>query len=207
MPRSRPRGAGEQGRGFAVVASEVRSLAQRSAEAAKEIKGLIGRSVEQVERGTVLVDQAGKTMDEIVGSIRRVSDIVGEISTASQEQSSGLEQVGVAVGQMDQVTQQNAALVEESAAAAESLKGQAQQLVRTVSVFKLSGEGQRPPEPVHASTAAAPGVTRPAPDRAKNVVRAAFKPKPRPPAEKAVAAPPRTVVDAPKTGTDDWTTF
>jgi methyl-accepting chemotaxis protein len=129
--------AGEQGRGFAVVASEVRSLAQRSAEAAKEIKSLIGRSVEQVEQGTSLVDQAGKTMDEIVGSIKRVSDIVGEISSASVEQSSGVQQVGQAVNQMDQATQQNAALVEESAAAAESLKGQAQQLVRAVAVFKL----------------------------------------------------------------------
>ncbi len=130
--------AGEQGRGFAVVASEVRSLAQRSAEAAKEIKSLIGRSVEQVEQGTSLVDQAGKTMDEIVGSIKRVSDIVGEISSASVEQSSGVQQVGQAVTQMDQATQQNAALVEESAAAAESLKCQAQQLVQAVAVFKLS---------------------------------------------------------------------
>ena len=130
--------AGEQGRGFAVVASEVRSLAQRSAEAAKEIKTLIGRSVEQVEQGTVLVDQAGKTMGEIVDSIRRVSDIVAEITSASVEQSSGVQQVGEAVSQMDQATQQNAALVEESAAAAESLKGQAQQLVQAVAVFKLS---------------------------------------------------------------------
>ena len=131
--------AGEQGRGFAVVASEVRSLAQRSAEAAKEIKTLIGRSVEQVEQGTALVDQAGKTMGEIVGSIRRVSDIVAEISSASNEQSTGVQQVGEAVNQMDQATQQNAALVEESAAAAESLKGQAQQLVQAVAIFKLSG--------------------------------------------------------------------
>ncbi|MFN9773541.1 MAG: methyl-accepting chemotaxis protein [Burkholderiales bacterium] len=129
--------AGEQGRGFAVVASEVRSLAQRSAEAAKEIKSLIGRSVEQVEQGTALVDDAGRTMDEIVGSIRRVSDIVAEISSASVEQSSGVQQVGEAVSQMDRATQQNAALVEESAAAAESLKGQAQQLVQAVAVFRL----------------------------------------------------------------------
>lgn len=130
--------AGEQGRGFAVVASEVRSLAQRSAEAAKEIKSLIGRSVEQVEQGTVLVDQAGKTMGEIVVSIQRVSDIVAEITSASVEQSSGVQQVGDAVSQMDQATQQNAALVEEGAAAAESLKDQAQQLVQAVAVFKLA---------------------------------------------------------------------
>ncbi|WP_301260590.1 methyl-accepting chemotaxis protein [Eleftheria terrae] len=129
--------AGEQGRGFAVVASEVRSLAQRSAGAAKEIKSLIGRSVEQVEQGTVLVDQAGRTMDEIVGSIQRVSDIVAEITSASAEQSSGVQQVGNAVTQMDHTTQQNAALVEESAAAAESLKGQARQLVQAVAVFQL----------------------------------------------------------------------
>jgi methyl-accepting chemotaxis protein len=130
--------AGEQGRGFAVVASEVRTLAQRSAEAAKEIKSLIGRSVEQVEQGSALVDQAGKTMGEIVGSIQRVSDIVAEITSASVEQSSGVQQVGEAVSQMDQATQQNAALVEESASAAESLRNQAQQLVQTVAVFKLS---------------------------------------------------------------------
>jgi methyl-accepting chemotaxis protein len=134
--------AGEQGRGFAVVASEVRSLAQRSAEAAKEIKSLIGRSVEQVEQGTALVDQAGKTMGEIVSSIQRVSDIVAEITSASAEQSSGIQQVGDAVGQMDQATQQNAALVEESAAAAESLKDQARQLVQTVAVFRLAHGAQ-----------------------------------------------------------------
>jgi methyl-accepting chemotaxis protein len=135
--------AGEQGRGFAVVASEVRSLAQRSAEAAKEIKALIGRSVEQVTAGTVLVDQAGKTMGEIVGSIQRVSDIVAQITSASAEQSSGVQQVGEAVSQMDQATQQNAALVEESAAAAESLKGQAQHLVQAVAIFKLSQHEER----------------------------------------------------------------
>ncbi|TDM08225.1 MAG: methyl-accepting chemotaxis protein [Ideonella sp. MAG2] len=130
--------AGEQGRGFAVVASEVRSLAQRSAEAAKEIKTLIVRSVEQVDQGTVLVDQAGKTMGDIVGSIKHVSDIVAEISSASVEQSSGIGQVGEAVSQMDKVTQQNAALVEQSAAAAECLKAQAQQLVQAVARFKVS---------------------------------------------------------------------
>jgi methyl-accepting chemotaxis protein len=129
--------AGEQGRGFAVVASEVRSLAGRSAEAAKEIKTLIGRSVAQVEQGTVLVDQAGKTMGEIVGSIQRVSDIVAEITSASVAQSSGVQQVGEAVSQMDKSTQQNAALVEQSAAAAESLKDQAARLLASVSIFKL----------------------------------------------------------------------
>lgn len=130
--------AGEQGRGFAVVASEVRSLAGRSAEAAKEIKSLINASVERVERGTALVDQAGATMTEVVSSIRRVTDIMGEISAASNEQSLGVSQVGEAVTQMDQVTQQNAALVEEMAAAASSLKSQAHELVQTVAVFKLS---------------------------------------------------------------------
>ena len=129
--------AGEQGRGFAVVAAEVRSLAQRSADAAKEIKALIGRSVDQVEHGTALVDQAGETMGEIVSSIRRVSDIVAEISSASVQQSSGVQQVGEAVQQMDRATQQNAALVEQSAAAAESLQSQSGQLVQAVAVFKL----------------------------------------------------------------------
>ena len=130
--------AGEQGRGFAVVAGEVRNLAQRSAEAAKEIKSLIGASVERVERGSNLVDRAGSTMQEVVTAIRRVNDIVGEITSASAEQSTGVSQVSEAVSQMDQATQQNAALVEESAAAAESLKQQARQLVQAVSVFKLA---------------------------------------------------------------------
>ena len=129
--------AGEQGRGFAVVASEVRSLAQRSAAAAREIKTLISASVERVEQGTAQVDQAGRTMEEIVSAIQRVSAIVGEISAASVEQSTGVNQVSQAVTQMDHATQQNAALVEESAAAAASLRQQAQQLVQSVAVFKI----------------------------------------------------------------------
>ena len=129
--------AGEQGRGFAVVASEVRSLAQRSASAAKEIKTLIGDSLEKVDAGTLLVDQAGSTMNEVVASIRQVTDIMNEISTASREQTDGIEQINQAIGQMDQVTQQNAALVEEAAAAAESLQDQAHDLVQVVSTFKL----------------------------------------------------------------------
>jgi methyl-accepting chemotaxis protein len=130
--------AGEQGRGFAVVASEVRSLAGRSAEAAKEIKGLIGSSVDKVETGSRLVADAGATMTEIVGSVQRVTDIIGEITSASSEQSDGIGQVNMAVAQLDQMTQQNAALVEESAAAAESLKQQAARLSQVVATFKVS---------------------------------------------------------------------
>jgi methyl-accepting chemotaxis protein len=135
--------AGEQGRGFAVVASEVRSLAGRSADAAKEIKSLIQASVQRVEQGSSLVDRAGITMNEVVMSIRKVTDIMGEISTASSEQSQGVAQMGEAVAQMDQVTQQNAALVEEMAAAAGSLKSQAQELVQTVAVFKLGAASDK----------------------------------------------------------------
>jgi methyl-accepting chemotaxis protein len=205
--------AGEQGRGFAVVASEVRSLAQRSAEAAKEIKSLIGRSVEQVEQGTTLVDEAGKTMSEIVNSIQRVSDIVAEISAASVEQSTGVSQVGEAVSQMDQATQQNAALVEESAAAAQSMRQQAEQLVRTVAVFRLSANAANT---THVSTAAAAPaaakahtfskpatVERRSPNRAKNVTRPDFQAKAahQPAATPAAAAPPATGTDG------DWATF
>ena len=192
--------AGEQGRGFAVVASEVRSLAQRSAEAAKEIKTLISRSVEQVSHGTDLVDQAGKTMGEIVGSIRRVSDIVTEITTATQEQSLGIQQVGQAISQLDQTTQQNAAMVEESAAAAETLKDQAMQLVQTVAVFRLSGT----PSTRASAMPAAPHQTAPQ-------TRAATMPAPRPtfrsaPAHTAVQTSAGTPAAA-EPVSDDWAKF
>jgi methyl-accepting chemotaxis protein len=130
-----------------MFASEVRLLAGRSAEAAKEIKSLINASVERVEHGTALVDQAGTTMNEVVTSIRRVTDIMGEISAASNEQALGVAQVGEAVKQMDEVTQQNAALVEEMAAAASSLKNQASDLVEAVSVFTLGTDGAGPYRP------------------------------------------------------------
>ena len=200
--------AGEQGRGFAVVASEVRSLAGRSAEAAKEIKTLISASVEQVARGTVLVDRAGVTMTEVVSSIKRVTDIMGEISAASTEQSTGVAQVGEAVTQMDQATQQNAALVEQSAAAAESLKGQAQQLVSAVAVFKLGQVSERraAAPAMQAATVArnhAPAERRGL-DRAKNVTRPKFGAK----AANAKAPTPNDEASSRKTGTEDeWTSF
>jgi methyl-accepting chemotaxis protein len=136
--------AGEQGRGFAVVASEVRTLAQRSASAAKEIKELIGTSVEKVEIGSKLVEQAGQTMDQVVASVQRVTDIMAEISTAGDEQSAGIEQINQAVSEMDTVTQQNAALVEEAAAAAEAMQNQAANLERVVSVFRVDGMSNAP---------------------------------------------------------------
>ncbi|HEA26359.1 MAG TPA: HAMP domain-containing protein, partial [Ectothiorhodospiraceae bacterium] len=131
--------AGEQGRGFAVVAGEVRNLAGRSAEAAKEIKNLIGDSVQKVEHGTMLVDETGKTLEEIVAGVKKVSDIVSEIAAASQEQATGIGEVGSAINQMDEVTQQNAALVEEAAAASESMEEQSNQLIEEMSAFKVSG--------------------------------------------------------------------
>ena len=157
--------AGEQGRGFAVVASEVRNLAQRSATAAKEIKALIGDSVEQVEAGSKLVAQAGDTMREVVTSVQRVTDIMAEISHAGEEQGAGIEQINQAVSEMDNVTQQNAALVEEAAAAAEALKQQADQLERVVSIFKLDGHAAPPQRKAMAMaprSAARPALVAPA---------------------------------------------
>ncbi len=181
--------AGEQGRGFAVVASEVRNLAQRSAGAAKEIKELIDDSVAKVDRGSQLVDDAGKTMDEIVTSIRHVTDIMSEISAASQEQSLGIDQVNQAIGQMDQMTQQNAALVEQAAAAAESLQDQAATLAQAVSVFKLE------------TGAHATGALAPQPAAAKpRAMPVPIKTSPRPPAKPSATA-------SQATGTDDWEEF
>jgi len=148
--------AGEQGRGFAVVASEVRSLAQRSAAAAKEIKALIGDSVDKVEAGTRLVGEAGGTMDEVVASIQRVADIMGEITAASHEQTAGIEQVNQAVSQMDSVTQQNAGMVEEAAAAADALQAQAGRLATLVGVFQVAGNGGRPAAAAPAARIALP---------------------------------------------------
>jgi methyl-accepting chemotaxis protein len=209
--------AGEQGRGFAVVASEVRSLAGRSAEAAKEIKMLINASVERVEHGTTLVDQAGATMAEVVSSIRRVTDIMGEISAASNEQALGVAQVGEAVTQMDQTTQQNAALVEEMAAAASSLKSQAHELVQAVAFFKLaaragsgSGATSMPRTAVRAPTSQAKpfkGDERRAIGTSagarKPAGAASASPKPTP----AAAAPKTQTKPAPAGGDDDWETF
>jgi methyl-accepting chemotaxis protein len=188
--------AGEQGRGFAVVASEVRSLAGRSAEAAKEIKNLITDSVTRVDQGTQLVDRAGSTMQEIVTSIRRVTDIMGEISAASSEQSSGVAQIGEAVTQMDQATQQNAALVEEMAAAASSLRTQAQELVQTVAVFKVNGHVALSNSAVsipHVHTSK-PAVNAPA------ARTAPAKPK-------AVSAPPAKATPAAAGSDGDWESF
>ncbi len=174
--------AGEQGRGFAVVAGEVRALAQRSAEAAKEIKSLISASVERVDSGTEQVQAAGATMTEIVASVQRVTDIIGEISAAAREQSEGIASVNASVVQLDQMTQQNAALVEESAAAAESLREQSARMGEAIAVFKLAG-ATRPAAPKPAATPR-PAAVKPA------------APKVAPPPAKPVAAAPRPTVRA-----------
>ena len=215
--------AGEQGRGFAVVASEVRSLAGRSADAAKEIKSLINASVERVERGTALVDQAGSTMTEVVTSIKQVTDIVGEISASSTDQSTGVAHMGEAVRHMDQATQQNAALVEQMAAAASSLKTQAQELVQVAAVFKLSAHdghhhGVALPMPTAAVRSHQPG--KPAfkgNDRrdvgiAKGAAARSRAPTPAKPVTKPLSvasAPPKPSAKAAPAagGDDDWETF
>ncbi|WP_431273555.1 methyl-accepting chemotaxis protein [Variovorax ureilyticus] len=185
--------AGEQGRGFAVVASEVRNLAQRSAAAAKEIKTLIGDSVDKVEEGSKQVAEAGRTMDEIVDSVKRVTDIMGEITAASQEQTSGIEQVNQAITQMDQVTQQNAALVEEAAAAAGSLQEQATSLVKAVSIFRLGSDND-------AARVIAQARAKSAPAASPRAAKAAPAAKPTP-----AAARPQAVARTEPSG--DWTEF
>ena len=193
--------AGEQGRGFAVVASEVRSLAGRSAEAAKEIKQLISASVEKVETGSRLVTDAGTTMTDIVQSVQRVTDMIGEITAASSEQSAGVGQVNQAIGNLDQMTQQNAALVEESAAAAQSLREQAEQLAQVVARFKVQGG---------AAPVAAPPRRSPTP-AAKPVAAPAARPTIKPPAAPAArlgsSTPAPAKPAAAKDADDDWESF
>jgi methyl-accepting chemotaxis protein len=210
--------AGEQGRGFAVVASEVRNLAQRSAAAAKEIKTLIGDSVEKVERGSKLVGQAGVTMEEVVSSVKRVTDIMSEIANASAEQSAGIEQVNLSIIEMDSMTQQNASLVEEAAAAAQSLQDQAGELGRVVSIFKLS-EDEEQYQP-HVAPATALAVQAQAAPRAparrpagrpalKKPASAAAAARTEPSAAEASAAPApsRTKKAAAATAGDEWEEF
>ncbi|SFU39382.1 methyl-accepting chemotaxis protein [Pseudoduganella namucuonensis] len=189
--------AGEQGRGFAVVASEVRNLAQRSAAAAKDIKTLIGDSVEKVDAGSRLVDQAGATMGEIVASIQRVTDIMAEITAASQEQSSGIEQVNTAIVQMDNVTQQNAALVEQAAAAAEAMLEQAASLSEVVGVFKLNANAT---SGVAVQAPRRPAAVTAAPRRAIAAAPPPRRPKPGP----ALKAPARAQA---KVAADEWEEF
>jgi len=194
--------AGEQGRGFAVVASEVRSLAQRSAAAAKEIKGLIDDSVSKVEAGSRQVAEAGQTMEEIVASVSRVTDIMGEITAASQEQTTGIEQINQAITQMDQVTQQNAALVEEAAAAAASLQEQAGSLSQVVSVFTLEGNQAALRRPALSGKAPSP---RPATATAGEARRPrAVAPRRQMASASAAAAPGDHLVIA---GKDEWDSF
>ncbi|MFP5390044.1 MAG: methyl-accepting chemotaxis protein [Gammaproteobacteria bacterium] len=195
--------AGEQGRGFAVVATEVRSLAQRSAAAAKEIKALISDSVEQVERGSELVADAGKTMDEVVDSVRRVTDIVSEIAAASNEQSAGIGQVNQAIGMMDGATQQNAALVEQAAAAAESLMQQADTLVTLVGRFKMEGalEGEPTSPPVRKAEMVSVPVKAPRQAPAKVAMKQVAMQAPRPAIKPTQAKVPVAA------GHDDWEEF
>ncbi|MFO1325780.1 MAG: methyl-accepting chemotaxis protein [Rubrivivax sp.] len=206
--------AGEQGRGFAVVAAEVRSLAQRSASAAREIKALIGASVERVEAGSKLVSDAGGTMSEIVASVQRVSDIIAEISAATHEQSQGIGQVNASVSQLDQMTQQNAALVEESAAAAQSLRDQASRLTDVVSSFRLDAEApvHLPAQtaPVHLSAELAPVHKAPQAATSAPVLRApAPSPRtaPAPAARRSAPAPAAPAPAASADASEEWTTF